>query len=296
MAKVYDSASAQAGRGPGNLVLERLAERVRTIRSGRGMSRRVLARQAGVSQRHLAQLEAGRGNVSILLLSRVAEALAVPLGDLIDDRERAPEAALLEELLRQLSAPQRAEARDLLLARFGPTGELRRHRIALIGLRGAGKSTLGSLLAHRLRLAFIELDREIEAMNGMALAQMFDMFGQEKVRRSERAALDAVLQRHGAFVLATGGGLVTERSTFERLRVSCLTVWVRADPKAHMSRVIAQGDLRPMADGARAMDDLVAILSAREPFYAKADATLDTAGKTVEESVEELERLVGRVE
>jgi XRE family aerobic/anaerobic benzoate catabolism transcriptional regulator len=280
----------------GHSVLERLAERVRTVRSGRGMSRRVLAHHAQVSERYLAQLEAGKGNISILLLWRIAHALGVPLTELVDERERPFDAVLLDNLLERLSPEQRTDARGLLLSRFGAApGANRRDRIALIGLRGGGKSTIGGLLAKRVGAPFIELDREIESMSGMALTQMFEMFGQETFRRAERQALEATLRAHDTFVLATGGGLVTEPGTFELLLASCLTVWVRADPEAHMSRVIAQGDLRPMADSARAMDDLLAILRSREPLYAKADVVVDTAGKTAEESVEELANLVAHM-
>jgi XRE family aerobic/anaerobic benzoate catabolism transcriptional regulator len=281
----------------GQSILDRLAERVRTMRSGRGMSRKALAHHAQVSERYLAQLEAGKGNISIMLLWRIAHALGVPLAELVEERERPLDAVLLANLLERLSPAQWAEARGLLLARFGGSPDAkRRDRIALIGLRGGGKSTVGSLLADRLRVPFIELDREIEATSGMALAQMFEMFGQETFRRAERRTLEAILQAHDKFVLATGGGLVTEPGTFELLLASCLTVWVRADPQAHMSRVIAQGDLRPMADSARAMDDLLAILKSREPLYAKADVVLDTAGKTAEASLEELVNLVARME
>jgi XRE family aerobic/anaerobic benzoate catabolism transcriptional regulator len=278
-------------------VLDRLAERVRTVRTGRGMSRKVLADHAQVSERYLAQLEAGKGNISIRLLWRIAHALGVPVAALVEERERPLDAVLLENLLERLSPEQWADARSVLLARFGGSpGAKRRDRIALIGLRGGGKSTIGAPLAKRLRAPFVELDREIEATSGMQLAQMFEMFGQETFRRAERQALEAILQTHDKFVLATGGGLVTEPGTFELLLSSCLTVWVRADPDAHMSRVIAQGDLRPMADSARAMDDLLAILKSREPLYATADVILDTSGKTVDESVAELAQLVGRAE
>jgi XRE family transcriptional regulator, aerobic/anaerobic benzoate catabolism transcriptional regulator len=271
-------------------VLDRLAERVRTVRNGRGMSRKVLAHHAQVSERYLAQLEAGKGNISIMLLWRIAHALGVPVAALVEERERPLDAVLLENLLERLSPEQWADARSVLLARFGGSpGAKRRDRIALIGLRGGGKSTIGAPLARRLGAPFVELDREIEATSGMQLAQMFEMFGQETFRRAERQALEATLQTHDKFVLATGGGLVTEPGTFELLLASCLTVWVRADPDAHMSRVIAQGDLRPMAD-------LLAILKSREPLYATADVILDTSGKTVNESVEELAQLVARAE
>jgi len=271
-------------------VLDQLAERVRTIRSGRGMSRKLLARYAQVSERYLAQLEAGKGNISILLLYRVSRALGVPLSELVDQRpDRPTDTALLDTLLGRLSSEQRSEARDLLLAKFGAASNARRReRIALIGLRGGGKSTIGRLLAERVGAPFLELDREIEAASGMQLAEIFEMFGQETFRRSEFTALEAALHKHPRFVMATGGSLVTERATFELLLASSLTVWVRADPNEHMARVIAQGDLRPMADNSRAMDDLLSILKSREALYARADLTLDTAGKTPEESLETL--------
>lgn len=284
-----EAAEAVVNLDMGHPFLDRLAERVRTTRSGRGMSRKMLARRAEVSERYLAQLEAGKGNSSILLLRRIARALGVPLAELVDDRPKPPDVTLLDALMERLSPDQRVEARELLLARFGgaPSAD-RKKRIALIGLRGGGKSTLGRMLAERTGAPFIELDREIEAMSGMRLAEMFEMFGQETFRRAERRALEAVLQKHPAFVLATGGSLVTEPGTFELLLASCLTVWVKAAPQEHMSRVVAQGDLRPMADNARAMDDLLAILKSREALYARADVALDTAGATAEQSLAKL--------
>ena len=275
--------------------LDRLAERVRTARARRGMSRKALARYAQISERYLAQLEAGRGNISVLLLRRVARALSVPLAEIIDDRpERPLEATLLNQLLERLPLEDWKAARELLLERFGPpSGADRDRRIALIGLRGSGKSTLGLRLAERLDFPFVDLDREIEKISGMRLTEMFEMYGQETFRRTEREALEATLQAHPRVVIATGGGLVTEPATFELLLSSCVSVWVRASPDEHMQRVIAQGDLRPMADNARAMDDLVAILRSREALYAKADLVLDTSGRTPDQSVHELRRLLG---
>lgn len=275
--------------------LQRLGEKVRTMRSRRGMSRKVLARHSDVSERYLAQLEAGEGNCSIQLLRRIADAMSVPVADLVDDRPDRPlEAMLLDQLLGRLSPAEIAEAREILLGRFGgPSAAMRRERIALIGLRGGGKSTIGSLLAERLAVPFVELDRVIEQTGGMPIGEMIEMFGQETFRRAERAALESVLQDNPRLVLATGGGLVTEPATYELLLTSCVTVWVRADPDQHMQRVIAQGDLRPMADNARAMDDLVSILKSREPLYAKADVVLDTAGKSPERSVDELAAVLG---
>jgi XRE family transcriptional regulator, aerobic/anaerobic benzoate catabolism transcriptional regulator len=231
----------------GDPFLLRIGEKVRTMRSRRGMSRKVLARHSDVSERYLAQLESGEGNCSIQLLRRIADAMSVPVAELVDDRpERPLETTLLEQFLARLSTADVAEARELLIARFGgPSTAMRRDRIALIGLRGGGKSTIGALLAESLGVPFIELDRVIEQRSGMPLGEMIEMFGQETFRRAERTALESVLQEHPRLVLATGGGLVTEPATYELLLASCMTVWVRADPDQHMQRVIAQGDLRP---------------------------------------------------
>ena len=278
--------------------LQRLGERVRTMRSRRGMSRKALAKHSEVSERYLAQLEGGTGNCSIVLLRRIATAMSVRLAELVGEHpEPAIENQLLTQLLERLSPAQVAEARELLLSRFGgPTSDMRRGRIALIGLRGGGKSTLGPLLGDALSVPFIELDRVIEQQSGMALTELFEMFGQATFRRMERAALDRILREHPAFVLATGGSLVAEPGTFELLLTSCLTVWVRARPEQHMSRVIAQGDLRPMAGNTRSMDDLVQILTSREPLYAKADITLDTTDRTPEQSVVDLLNALAPVE
>ncbi|HEX2655984.1 MAG TPA: helix-turn-helix transcriptional regulator [Xanthobacteraceae bacterium] len=276
--------------------LAALGERVRMMRARRGMSRKALAKHSDVSERYLAQLEAGKGNCSIVLLRRIASAMSVPLAGLVDERpERSIEHLLLAQFLDRLSTSDLAEARETLLSRFGgPSSETRQSRIALIGLRGSGKSTIGQMLSAELGLPFIELDRVIEQQSGMALAEIFEMFGQETFRRMERAALETSLQANPRFVLATGGSLVTEPGTFELLLTSCLTVWLRARPNEHMNRVIDQGDLRPMADNARAMDDLVSILSSREPLYAKADLTVDTTGKSPQQSVGDLVGLLGR--
>ena len=277
--------------------LKRLGERVRTIRSRRGMSRKVLARHSEVSERYLAQLEGGTGNCSVVLLRRIAQALSVPVAELIDERpERAIETALMMQLIDRLGPAELAAAHDLLRTRFGgANSETRRGRIALVGLRGGGKSTLGRLLAAELGCPFIELGREIEQASGMALGELFEMFGQPTFRRMERDALERVLAENERFVLATGGGLVTEPGTYELLLASCFTVWVRAAPADHMSRVMAQGDFRPMAGHTRAMDDLVAILESREPLYAKADVTLETTGQTLRQALRHLVRLIGPV-
>jgi XRE family aerobic/anaerobic benzoate catabolism transcriptional regulator len=287
------AAKPPAGRET-DAYLRRLGERVRMLRNQRGITRRALARHAKVSERYLAQLEAGLGNGSIVLLRRISRAIGLPVTQLVHEgAEPALDFVLLTQFLERLSPPALAEARDLLLQKFGePSGDARRRRIALIGLRGGGKSTLGKLLAERLNVPFIELDKEIEKRSGASLSEIFDMFGQETFRRAEREALDDVLRRHESFVIATSGSIVTEPGTLELLLASCLTVWVKAEPQEHMKRVMAQGDMRPMANSARAMEDLISILRSREPLYAKAEIALSTSGRTPAQAAAELLRLI----
>jgi len=274
--------------------LRRLGERVRTLRNQRGMTRKALAAHARVSERYLAQLEVGKGNCSIVLLRRIARAIGLPVTQLVHEgADPALDLVLLSQFLERLSPPALADARELLLKHFSePSEGMRRRRIALIGLRGGGKSTLGRLLAEHLDVPFVELDREIERRSGANLSEIFDMFGQETFRRAEREALDDVLRRHPHFVIATSGSIVTEPGTLELLLASCFTVWVRAEPEEHMKRVMAQGDMRPMANNVRAMEDLVSILKSREPLYAKAEAVVLTTGKTPEQNLAELLRII----
>lgn len=268
----------------------RLGERVREERARRGMTRRTLARDAGLSERYLAQLEAGKGNLSIKLLRRVGDALNLPLPRLLAMGPAEPaELGRIIELLRRLPADRLGEARALLDAHFAAPDRAARHRrIALIGLRGAGKSTLGKRLAGYLDVLFIELDAEIERDFGLSLGEIFALSGQSAYRRSERRALDGVLDRHREFVLAAGGSIVAEGETYDELLARCFTVWIKASPEEHMSRVIAQGDLRPMSDNKEAMADLERILAARTPLYARADVVVDTAGASVEASFSDL--------
>jgi XRE family aerobic/anaerobic benzoate catabolism transcriptional regulator len=274
--------------------LHRLGERVRTLRNQRGMTRKALAQHAHVSERYLAQLEAGLGNGSIVLLRRIARAIGLPVTQLVHEGAEPPlDLVLLSQFLERLSPPGLSEARDLLQRHFSERSEdVRRRRIALIGLRGGGKSTLGRLLADRLGVPFVELNREIERRSGATLSEIFDMFGQETFRRAEREALDDVLHQHQHFVIATSGSIVTEPGTLELLLSSCFTVWVRAEPQEHMKRVMAQGDMRPMANSGRAMEDLMSILRSREPLYAKAEVALSTTGKTPEQNLAELLRII----
>jgi XRE family aerobic/anaerobic benzoate catabolism transcriptional regulator len=272
--------------------LRRLGERVRTLRNQRGMTRKALAAHARVSERYLAQLEVGKGNCSIVLLRRIARAIGLPVTQLVHEGAEPPlDMVLLLQFLERLPPDLLVEARNLVTEHFSSPSEDRR-RVALIGLRGGGKSTLGRLLAEHLDVPFVELDREIERRSGANLSEIFDMFGQETFRRAEREALDDVLRRHPHFVIATSGSIVTEPSTLELLLASCFTVWVRAEPQEHMKRVMAQGDMRPMANNVRAMEDLVSILKSREPLYAKAEAVVTTTGKTPEQNLAELLRVI----
>jgi XRE family transcriptional regulator, aerobic/anaerobic benzoate catabolism transcriptional regulator len=275
--------------------LVELGHRVRRMRALRGMSRKTLSRASGVSERYIAQLESGLANATITLLRRVAAATGRPLEDLIGEpSSQAQEWALMRELMRRASPEAMRAAKALLagdrLKAEPPAGEPSApiERVALIGLRGAGKSTLGRLAAERLGWNFIELNKEIERDTGLSIAEVFSLYGQDGYRRLELAALEHVLARKGAMMLATAGGIVAEPVTCELLRSSCFTVWVKARPAEHMSRVREQGDLRPMADDKAAMTELMTILSSREPLYARADAVVDTSNKDVETSVSEL--------
>ena len=274
--------------------LRLLGERIREARARRGMTRKILARDSDVSERYLAQLETGQGNISIVLLRQIARAMGLPLGDLVrEEPDRPVELTLLIQTLSRLPAKDLAQARKLLSETFGAAvASERRHRIALIGLRGAGKSTLGSMLAKSLAVPFIELDREIERDSGTRHAEVFDLYGQAAYRRYERRALEGVIERYDRAVIATGGSIVSEPATFDLLLSACYTVWLTAAPEEHMSRVVAQGDTRPMAENEQAMEDLRRILAGRNALYSKADARIDTAGKTVEQSFAELKAAV----
>jgi len=274
--------------------LKLLGERVREARARRGMTRKILARDSGVSERYLAQLETGQGNVSILLLRDIARALDVPLEGLVYAGPEPPiDLVHTTEFLRRLPPDELAHARTILLEHFGGVDVVaRRGRVALIGLRGAGKSTLGAMLAEKLEVPFLELDRLIEQESGVSLSAIFDLYGQSGFRRLERRCLDEVIEKHPRFVLATGGSLVSEPATFERLLTMCFTVWLRAAPGDHMQRVIAQGDMRPMADNRESMSDLQRILAVREPLYRKADLTVDTSENSQEQAAERIMRAI----
>jgi XRE family aerobic/anaerobic benzoate catabolism transcriptional regulator len=272
------AADSRRGDAP-SAYLKRVGERVRLGRARRGMSRKVLSQASGVSERYLAELERGAGNASLLVLRQVADALGLEVAQLVSDApERPIDLALALHQLERLSPGDLAEARRLLAEHFG-SANASRGRIALVGLRGAGKTTLGQRAADALGVPFVELDREVERASGMELSEIFAGHGQGVYRRLERQCLEAVLRRFEKVVVATGGSLVTEPATYDLLLSSCFVVWLSASPEEHMSRVLAQGDLRPMAEGPQAMDDLKAILESRASLYAKADARVDTSGR-----------------
>jgi XRE family aerobic/anaerobic benzoate catabolism transcriptional regulator len=272
-------------RDPETGFLELLGQRVRTTRALRGMSRKVLAKVSGISERYIAQLESGKGNVSIVLLRRVSNAMGAHLEDLIPSTEPAPDWPVIRDLVRKATPGQIAHAKDILSGHGNGTSVPKRMSfagIALIGLRGAGKSTLGKMLAKKIGWNFVELNKEIEAQNGLSVAEIIALYGQEGFRRMEQTALGQLLARNELLVLATGGGIVSEPLTFDLILSSFYTIWLKAEPEEHMARVRSQGDLRPMADDRSAMAELRTILLSREPLYARASAVVDTAGLSVD--------------
>ena len=275
-----------------------LGERVRALRSRRGMTRRAVALAADVSERHLANLEYGVGNVSMLVLLQVAAALQCSMAELLGDvTTRSPEWLLLRELLEQRDEATLKRVRVVVGEMLGMGGAneskgARSHRVALIGLRGAGKSTLGQRLADDLGFPFVELSREIEKFAGCSVSEIQALYGQNAYRRYERRALEETIQIYPEAVIATPGGLVSDAAAFNLLLAHCTTVWLQAAPEDHMKRVVAQGDLRPMAASKEAMTDLQGILAGRAAFYSKAEFRLNTSAQPLEASFLALRRLV----
>ncbi|EFI59610.1 anaerobic benzoate catabolism transcriptional regulator [Comamonas thiooxydans] len=293
MASASVAEGDEAGKSP---LLQALGERVRNLRARRGLTRRGLASAAVVSERHLANLEYGTGNVSILVLQQIAHALQCSMAELLGDVTTASaEWLLLRELLEGRSEAdlQRVRLAAGEILGTAPMGDPHRaSRIALIGLRGAGKSTLGRMLAEQLNVPFLELNQEIERVAGCSVREIYDLYGAGAYRRYERRALEEAVQIYSDVVIATPGGIVSDPATFNELLSHCTTVWLQAQPDEHMSRVVAQGDTRPMAANPEAMDDLRRILDGRSAFYSKADHVLDTSGKSVAQSLKQLKVLV----
>ncbi len=274
-----------------NPLLAALGDRVRNLRAQRGLTRKAVAVVADVSERHLANLEYGIGNASILVLQQVAGALHCSLAELVGDvTTSSPEWLLIRELLENRSETDLRRVRVALGELLGTASvdPARHRRIALVGLRGAGKSTLGQMLADDLDLPFVELSREIEKLAGCSVREIHDLYGTNAYRRYERRALEESIQIYSEVVIATPGGIVSDPATFNELLAHCTTVWLQAAPEEHMGRVAAQGDTRPMAASKEAMEDLRRILNGRAAFYSKADLSVDTSGKSLAQSFQAL--------
>lgn len=272
--------------------------RVRQLRARKGMTRRATALAADVSERHLANLELGVGNVSTLVLLQLSKALQCPVAEIIGDvTTSSPEWLMIRELLSGKDETVLKEVRVAIQSIVGSTSipPQRRHRIALIGLRGAGKSTLGRMLSAYLGVQFLELSAEIEKFAGCSIGEIQALYGQSAYRRYERRALEESIQLHAEAVIATPGGLVSEPANFNDLLTHCTTIWLQANPEDHMNRVIAQGDMRPMAASKEAMEDLKAILSGRAEFYSKADFTLNTSTQSLEKTFEKLKDIAREI-
>lgn len=272
-------------------LLQAFGERLRMLRARRGMTRRALAGAARVSERYLAILESGAGNPSLVIFHQISQALECSLAELFGDiTTSSPEWLLLRELLGGCDDDQLRRAHVAIATSLGiGVDPLKGRRIALIGLRGAGKSTLGAMLAKSLEVPFIELSRRIEQIAGYTIREIYDLYGASAYRRYEHSAVEQIMESEQEVVLATPGGLVSEPATFNLLLEHCTTVWLKALPEEHMARVAAQGDMRPMAANPEAMDDLRRILDGRSAFYAKANVTIDTAGKDPDASLQELQ-------
>jgi XRE family aerobic/anaerobic benzoate catabolism transcriptional regulator len=258
------------------------------------MSRRQLAQESKTSERYLAQIESGAGNPSMLVMRAIADALEIPMFELLPQTGggAAPYARIID-LLGRAPPSDLAALADIIERRIDQAAATDRgRRIALIGLRGAGKSTLGKMLAEKLGVPFIELDRMVEQEYGASVPLLIEMSGLATFRRHERACLERVVTENETAVIATAGGIVSNPETYGVLLRRTHTVWISARPDEHMSRVMKQGDFRPMAHNREAMADLHAILDARRVDYARAEASLDTSGATVQQSFGKLTKLV----
>ncbi len=286
--------STQAEPDP---LLAGLGGRVRMLRARRAMPRRVLAELASVSERHIANLESGSGNVSILVLQQIAHALDCPVAELLgDETTGSPEWLMIRKILGGRGPDDLQQAHKLLAELFpvrAGTGE-RADRIAFIGLRGAGKSTLGRMVAAELKRPFIELRAEVARLAGGPPAQIEALYGSRTFQRYERQALEETLHNHKACVIATAGGIASDPASLQILLSNCFTVWLQATPEDHMNRVIGQGDLRPVGDSRTAIEDLRLILESRAAYYDKADFAFDTSGKTLEDAFAGLMRGLAR--
>ena len=293
--KLRSSSGNSSGAREIDPFLVELGQRVRSLRDRSGITRKALAEATGVSERHLANLEYGEGNVSVLVLEQVANALQCPLAELIGDfTTRSPEWLMIRSLLENCDEATLHRVRLAIGKELGTlaNGDASSSRIALIGLRGAGKTTLGQMLAEKLDFPFVELSREIEKFAGCTIAEIQDLYGANAYRRYERRALEESIQIYPEAVISTPGGLVSDAANFNLLLSHCTTVWLQAGPEDHMQRVIEQGDFRPMSGTGEAMADLKAILASREAFYSKAQLRLDTSAQPLQETFDALVALL----
>lgn len=270
--------------------LTEMGDRVRRLRARRGMTRKALSLAADVSERHLANLEQGQGNVSVLVLLQLTQALDCSISEIVGDvTTSSPEWLMIREMLTGQDESTLRKARVAIGQAIGSrraSEHEKSQRIALIGLRGAGKSTLGRMLAAELGYPFVELSAEIEKFAGCSVSEIQALYGQNAYRRYERRALEESIQIYPEAVIATPGGLVSDPANFNDMLTHCKTVWLQATPEDHMKRVIAQGDMRPMAASKEAMEDLKEILNGRAAFYSKADVTINTSEQTLNETFE----------
>ena len=287
-----DSAATTEDKNP---YLIGLGQRVGALRARRGMTRKALATAAQVSERHLANMEYGLGNASVLVLLQVAKALQCTLAELLGDvSTSSPDWLMIREMLEQCDAPTLHRVRIAIGELLGTGGAAheRSTRVALVGLRGAGKSTLGQMLAEDLGYPFVELSREIEKLAGCSVAEIQALYGANAYRRYERRALEESIQIYPEAVIATPGGLVSDPASFSLLLAHCSTLWLQADPADHLRRVTAQGDLRPMAASKEALQDLKNILDGRQSFYSKAQFAVNTSAQDLEATFELLRATV----
>lgn len=294
-AKTKSGEKTAAEPGPGEAqFMGDVGRLVRLGRAKRGMTRRRLAQDSGISERYLAQIESGHGNPSVIVLKAIADAFEMPVADLLPvNGARHPIVANILSVLGRVPQPDLPAIADLVEQKLRERAAAdRAQRIALVGLRGAGKSTLGRLLAQKLGFPFVELNRVVEQEYGASVSMLIEISGVNTFRRYERACLERVIADHDKVVIATAGGVVSNPETYALLLRRAHTVWLKAQPQEHMSRVMAQGDFRPMADNRAAMADLVAILEARGSDYALAERQLDTSGEGVEQSLTKLAKLV----
>ena len=290
-ATVTASAPAQAAERAVETLLARVGERVRKAREMKGLPRRVVSETSGVSMRYLAQLEAGEGNISIGLLQRVATALDIRIEWLLGEEDPwNSETLRFAEVFRASTEEVKRQVREALTPI--PPENLRASRICLVGLRGAGKSSLGALVGADLGLPFLELNSEIEDHSGMPVTELKALYGQEGYRTLEARAVDRIIATHSSVILAVAGGIVAEPATYNTVRSHFHTIWIKASPEDHMTRVRSQGDMRPMAGNPEAMEQLRAILKSRESIYRQAHGELDTSGRSLRQSGDDLIALI----